>query len=61
MVLQWVLYQLQLMQIHLCHFEKQWLSEYAPDNLSEVFKRCVDNIFVMFFCQSHLLNTKQKH
>ena len=38
----------------LCHFEKQRLSEYPPDILPKVFKRYVDDIFVMFLCQSHL-------
>ena len=38
----------------LCHFEKQWLSEYPPDFLPKVFKRYVDDIFVMSLCQSHL-------
>ena len=48
----------------LCHFEKQWLSECPPDFLPKVFKRYVDDIFVMFLCQSHLkdfvnyMNTK---
>ena len=48
----------------LCHFEKQWLSECPPDFLHKVFKRYVDDIFVMFLCQSHLkdfvnyMNTK---
>ena len=48
----------------LCHFEKQWLSECPPDILPKVFKRYVDDIFVMFLCQSHLkdvvnyMNTK---
>ena len=40
----------------LCHFEKQWLSECPPDFLPKVFKRYVDDIFVMFLCQSHLKN-----
>ena len=35
----------------LCHFEKQWLSECPPDFLPKVFKRYVDDIFVMFLCQ----------
>ena len=49
---------------YLCHFEKQWLSECPPDFLPRVFKRYVDDIFVMFLCQSHLkdfvncMNTK---
>ena len=49
----------------LCHFEKQWLSECLPDFLPKVFKRYVDDIFVMFLCQSHLkdfvnyMNTKR--
>ena len=38
----------------LCHFEKQWLSEYSPVISPKVFKRYVDEIFVMFLCQSHL-------
>ena len=38
----------------LCHFEKQWLLECPPDILPKVFKRYVDDIFVMFLCQSHL-------
>ena len=48
----------------LFHFEKQWLSECSPDFLPKVFKRYVDDIFVMFLCQSHLkdfvnyMNTK---
>ena len=48
----------------LCHFEKQWLSKCPPDILPKVFKRYVDDIFVMFLCQSHLkdfvnyMNTK---
>ena len=48
----------------LCHFEKQWLSECPPDFLPKAFKRYVDDIFVMFLCQSHLkdfvnyMNTK---
>ena len=43
-----------LVNAFLCHFEKQWLSECPPDILPKVFKRYVDNIFVMFLCQSHL-------
>ena len=48
----------------LCHLEKQWLSECAPDILPKVFKKYFDHIFVMFLCQSHLkdfikyMNTK---
>ena len=48
----------------LCHFEKQWLSECSPNFLPKVSKRYVDDIFVMFLCQSHLkdfvnyMNTK---
>ena len=44
----------------LCHFEKQWFSECPP----KVFKRYVDDVFVMFLCQLHLkdfvnyMNTK---
>ena len=38
----------------LCDFEKQWLSEHAPDILPKVFKRYRDYIFVMFLCESHL-------
>ena len=38
----------------LCHFEKQWLSKCHPDILPKVFKRYVDDIFVMFLCQSNL-------
>ena len=38
----------------LYHFEKQWLSECPPDILPKVFKRYVDDFFVMFLCQSHL-------
>ena len=47
-----------------CHFEKQWLSECALDNLSKVFETCADDIFVMFLFHLHLndfvsyLNTK---
>ena len=40
----------------LCHFKKQWFSECPPDVLPKVFKRYVDDIFVMFLCQSHLNN-----
>ena len=48
----------------LCHFEKQWLSECPPNFLPKVSKRYVNDIFVMFLCQSHLkdfvnyMNTK---
>ena len=38
----------------LCHFEKQWLSECPPDILPEVCKIYIDDIFVIFLCQSHL-------
>ena len=38
----------------LCHFGKQWLSECPLDFLPKVLKRYVDDIFVMFLCQSHL-------
>ena len=38
----------------LCHFEKQWLSKCPPYILPKVFKRYVDDIFVMFLCQSNL-------
>ena len=31
----------------LCHFEKQWLSECPPDFLPKVFKKYVDDIFVI--------------
>ena len=37
-----------------CHFEKPWLSECSLDILRKVFKRYVDEIFVMFLCQSQL-------
>ena len=53
-----------LANVFLCHSEKQWLSECPPDILPKVFKRYVDDIFVMFLCQSHLkdfvnyMNTK---
>ena len=44
-----------LAKAFLCHFEKQWLSECPPpDYLPKVFKRYVDDIFVMFLCQSHI-------
>ena len=43
----------------LCHFE-QWLSEFPPfpssDILPKVFKKYVDDIFVMLLCQSHSNN-----
>ena len=42
-----------LVNVFLCHFE-QWLSECPPDILLKVFKRYVDDIFLMFLCQSHL-------
>ena len=51
----------------LCHFEKQWLSKCTPDVLPKVFQRYVDDIFVMFLCQSHLkdfvnyMNTKHSN
>ena len=38
----------------LCHSEKQQLSEYAPVILPKVYKKYVDDIFVMFLCQSQL-------
>ena len=38
----------------LCHFKKPLLSECLPDVLPKVFKRHTDDIFVTFFCQSHL-------
>ena len=48
-----------------CHFEKPWLSECSLDILRKVFKRYVDEIFVMFLCQSHLKDfvnyTNTKH
>ena len=37
----------------LCHFEKQWFSECPHDILPKVYKRYIDDIFVMFLCQSH--------
>ena len=40
----------------LCHFEKHWLSECPPDVLPKVVKRYVDDIFLMFLCQSHLID-----
>ena len=40
----------------LCHFEKKWLSECQPDILPKIFKRYVDDVFVMFLCQSHFVN-----
>ena len=33
--------------------KKRWFSECPPDILSKVFKRSVDDIFVMFLCQWH--------
>ena len=42
------------MNAFLCHFEKQWFSECAPDILPKLFKRYVGDIFVIFPCQSHL-------
>ena len=48
----------------LCDFEKQWLSECSPDILPKVFKRYVNDIIVMFVCQTYLndfvnyMNTK---
>ena len=55
-----------LANVFLCHFE-QWLSECPPDILLKVFKRYVDDIFLMFLCQSHLsdflnqMNTKHRN
>ena len=43
-----------LVNTFLRHFEKQWLSECPPDILPKVFKRYIDDIFVMFLCQPHL-------
>ena len=37
-----------------CHFGKQGLSKCPPDILPKVFRRYVDDIFVIFLCQSHL-------
>ena len=48
----------------LSHFEKRSLSECAPDISPKVFKRYVDDNFVIFLCQSYLndfvnyMNTK---
>ena len=42
------------MNAFLCHFEKQWFSECAPDILPKLFKRYVGDTFVIFPCQSHL-------
>ena len=53
-----------LVNAFLCHFEKEWLSEYPPDILHKFFKRYVDDILIMFLYQSHLngfvnyMNTK---
>ena len=49
----------------LCNFEKQWLSGWVPNILSEVFERYVDDSLAALLCQSHLndfvnyINTKQ--
>ena len=48
----------------LCHFQRQWLSLCALDILTKFFKRYVDDVCIMFHCQSHLndfvnyMNTK---
>ena len=39
---------------YLFHFEKQWFSQCNPSVLHKVYKRCVDDIFVMYFFQLHL-------
>ena len=39
----------------LCHFENSGPQNECPtDFLPKIFKRYVDDIFVMFLCQSHL-------
>ena len=53
LVLQQVPHWLRFLQMHFCHFEKQWLSEYNPKILSKIFQRYADYIFVMFLCESH--------
>ena len=40
----------------LYHFEELWLSKCAPDILPEIFKRYVNDDFVIFLYQSHVNN-----
>ena len=48
----------------LCHFERKWLLDCPSDFLPKVFKRFVDDVFVMFLCRTQLnkfilyMNTK---
>ena len=65
MVLQWVPHWVRFSQMHFYVILKNNGSQNAPpDFLPKVFKRYVDDIFVMFLCQSHLkdfvnyMNTK---
>ena len=43
-----------LANVFLCHFLKKWLSDCPPEFLHKIFKRFVDNIFVMFLCKTQL-------
>ena len=51
----------------LCHYEKLWLDNCPPDFKPVVYRRYVDDIFVLFKSKDHLLsfarymNTRQKN
>ena len=68
MVSQWVPHWVRSLRMHVYVILKNSGSQNAPpDILPKVFKRYVDDIFVMFLCQSHLkdvvnyMNTKHPH
>ena len=40
----------------LCHYEKLWLDNCQPDFKPVVYRRYIDNIFVLFKSKDHLLS-----
>ena len=57
MVSQWFPHRVRFSRMHFyVILKKKWLSECQPDILPKIFKRYVDDVFVMFLCQSHFVN-----
>ena len=51
----------------LCHYEKLWVDNCPPDSKTVVYRRYIDNIFLLFKSKDHFLsfdrymNTIQKN
>ena len=40
--------------VMLCHHESNWLNDWPDDFKPVLYRRCVDDIFILFWSESHI-------